>query len=575
MGMGSSFDNCVGGGDPIVDTFLGNAYKKVRAVANELPMLEKIAAAIPPDGLIPMMGPKGDQGDPGLSAYEIAVEHGYTGTEAAWLASLEGPAGPQGLQGIQGPVGAQGIQGEQGVQGIQGIKGDTGDIGPQGEIGPDGLSAYQIALDNGFVGTEAQWLASLVGPQGPQGETGEQGPVGETGPQGPQGDAGPQGIQGVPGTNGTNGADGTDGTIIYSGNGGPSAGLGLDGDFYINTNGPYLFGPKTTGAWGSGRPLFGNNGLNIATVRIFQRAAAAPTKPTGISTFTYSSGSLTGLNNGWSTAFPAAGDDPVWACQVYISSTGTQTAIDGGQFSNPVIFTENGADGAPGENGGAEPWANVASPIAYGSRVFATNADNVGEYNVYDIDEAVSPVLGDEFTVFTTGDFETSYGGVGIHSTFQFCTWDGRYGPLVKMRDGGIYHFAHNGGAWLAPNKSVVLEYFPNNEFLNADGLTLGAEWSVTGGELVAGFDSTPTTATSLQPITPGKYLIELEIGSVTGSGSFGISIGGGGSQSFDYTAANQTFSIEVTLTTVSNDTFTISEANGLPTKIKRISITR
>jgi hypothetical protein len=32
-----------------------------------------------------------------------------------------------------------------------------------GLAGPTGLSAYQLALANGFVGTEAQWLASLVG----------------------------------------------------------------------------------------------------------------------------------------------------------------------------------------------------------------------------------------------------------------------------------------------------------------------------------------------------------------------------------------------------------------------------
>lgn len=31
--------------------------------------------------------------------------------------------------------------------------------------GPTGLSAYQIAVANGFVGNEAQWLASLVGAQ--------------------------------------------------------------------------------------------------------------------------------------------------------------------------------------------------------------------------------------------------------------------------------------------------------------------------------------------------------------------------------------------------------------------------
>ena len=42
-----------------------------------------------------------------------------------------------------------------------GLKGDAG------FIGSDGLSAYEIAVDEGFVGDETAWLASLVGPQGP------------------------------------------------------------------------------------------------------------------------------------------------------------------------------------------------------------------------------------------------------------------------------------------------------------------------------------------------------------------------------------------------------------------------
>lgn len=46
-------------------------------------------------------------------------------------------------------------------------------IGPlQGPQGTAGISAYQVALNNGFVGTEVEWLASLVGPQGVQGITG-------------------------------------------------------------------------------------------------------------------------------------------------------------------------------------------------------------------------------------------------------------------------------------------------------------------------------------------------------------------------------------------------------------------
>ena len=51
------------------------------------------------------------KGDPGKSAYEIAVEHGYVGTEEEWLASLHGATGAQGPQGERGPQGEQGVSG--------------------------------------------------------------------------------------------------------------------------------------------------------------------------------------------------------------------------------------------------------------------------------------------------------------------------------------------------------------------------------------------------------------------------------------------------------------------------------
>lgn len=56
--------------------------------------------------------------------------------------------------------------------------------GGTGAPGQDGKSAYELALSNGFVGSESEWLASLIGPQGPKGEKGA---TGATGPQGPAG----------------------------------------------------------------------------------------------------------------------------------------------------------------------------------------------------------------------------------------------------------------------------------------------------------------------------------------------------------------------------------------------------
>ena len=84
--------------------------------------------------------PFSDRGLPGKSAYELAVENGFTGTESDWLASLKGSQGPQGEQGIQGERGEKGEPGEQGIQGIQGIPGPQGIQGPQGPKGEPGAA---------------------------------------------------------------------------------------------------------------------------------------------------------------------------------------------------------------------------------------------------------------------------------------------------------------------------------------------------------------------------------------------------------------------------------------------------
>ena len=55
--------------------------------------------------------------------------------------------------------------------------------GEDGAPGAPGESAYQIAVDQGFTGTEAEWLLTLVGPMGPTGPSG-----GATGPAGPTGE---------------------------------------------------------------------------------------------------------------------------------------------------------------------------------------------------------------------------------------------------------------------------------------------------------------------------------------------------------------------------------------------------
>ena len=69
-------------------------------------------------------------GEPGESAYEIAVRNGFPGTEQEWLDSLKGEKGDKG---------ADGEDGEDGVEGDNGAPGEAG------------KSAYELAKENGLV----------------------------------------------------------------------------------------------------------------------------------------------------------------------------------------------------------------------------------------------------------------------------------------------------------------------------------------------------------------------------------------------------------------------------------------
>ena len=179
------------------------------------------------DDIGPIVGPQGDQGPQGQT--------GSTGPQGQ-----QGIPGNDGAIGPPGPPGADGQDGETGPPGPPGTDGQDGAPGPkgdQGADGSDGSSAYQIWIDAGNTGTEAQFLASLVGPSGNDGTDGADGQDGEPGPKGDQGadgsdgssayqiwiDAGNTGTEaqflaslvGPSGNDGTDGASGDDGDSAY------------------------------------------------------------------------------------------------------------------------------------------------------------------------------------------------------------------------------------------------------------------------------------------------------------------------------------------------------------------------
>jgi hypothetical protein len=132
-----------------------------------------------------------------ISAYGLAVKHGFQGNEEAWLASLKGNDGAQG-RGLS-------------VLGIYPTLTELQEAVTDPEAG-DGY-AVGTADDNEIYVWDGTGWANIGTLRGPQGETGPQGLQGGPGPKGDTGEAGPQGIQGPPGETGPKGDPGDAATV--------------------------------------------------------------------------------------------------------------------------------------------------------------------------------------------------------------------------------------------------------------------------------------------------------------------------------------------------------------------------
>lgn len=133
--------------------------------------------------------------------------------------------------------------------------------------------------------------AQVIGAGG-SGGGGATGPTGPTGPEGPQGPTG------------ATGAAGADGRTWLSGAGAPDSGLGVDGDFYLDTSASAYYGPKTAGSWGSPTSLVGPAG---------DEGPAGPA-PSG------------GTDGQFIKRMSGA---PAWATPAIADTTGLQAALDG------------------------------------------------------------------------------------------------------------------------------------------------------------------------------------------------------------------------------------------------------
>ena len=160
------------------------------------------------DGAPGEKGEKGDTGEKGQDGITPTLKIGTTTTlesgnnatvtmtndDNVYTINFGIPKGEKGASGTGGGTGEVDLSNyatkdyvNTKINEIQPIKGDKGD---PGEKGQDGLSAYDIAKQEGFTGGKTEWVASLKGEKGAKGDTGEKG---ETGAPGQKGDKGQDG----------------------------------------------------------------------------------------------------------------------------------------------------------------------------------------------------------------------------------------------------------------------------------------------------------------------------------------------------------------------------------------------
>ena len=307
------------------------------------------------------------KGNPGESAYQIAVDNGFSGTEAEWLASLHGADGSDGSDG------------------------------------PDGKSAYEIAVEQGFVGSESDWLDSLVGPQGSQGI------------QGPQGIQGIQGVAGNDGfsptaavsksgsvatititdkngtttatvSDGTNGTNGTNGQDGFS----PTATVSKSGDTatisITDKNGTTTVTVKD-GADGSTDWSGITNKPTFATVATsgsyadLSNKPTIPTVPTDVSAFNNDAGYLTSYTETDPTV-------PSWA-KASSKPSYTKSEVGLGNVdnvkqysaSNPPPYPVTSVNGSTGAITGLQTTGNLVTSVSSAS----TNSQYPSAKCVYDL----------------------------------------------------------------------------------------------------------------------------------------------------------------------------------------------
>jgi len=228
----------------------------------------------------------------------------------------------------------------------------------------------------------------------------------------------------------------------------------------------------------------GNNGvdgLNVAPVRIYQRGATniAPALPTAACTFTFATGALTGLNNGWSTQVPTAGGAYLFTSGATAASRTATDDIAPGEWAAAARLA---ADGATGQRGtvtvtapGYSTWSDASAVYELGHAGYGApiNRDVV---TLYDATHAVTKyfdngawlVLGTVLNGNLLVDGSVAAKAVSVDKLSAFVS------NLGEVTAGDLYGTTLHGGSGYPTNVADWPTNGGTGFHLSAAGLLLG-----------------------------------------------------------------------------------------------------
>lgn len=175
----------------------------------------------------------------------------------------------------------------------------------------------------------------------------------------------------------------------------------------------------------------GTDGLNVAVAELFQRTATStpPSAQANTVAFTFATGGMTGMSAGWTANVPSSGGGYLWTTRASASAIATTDNITAGEWSSPVLVSQDGATGgtgltgATGTRGTRQLYLTSASYTAgYGAAAYKADATSAIA-TATSGSTPTTPIKGDTMT-FTNGtSYTTTYTCDGTYGTNGNNSW--------------------------------------------------------------------------------------------------------------------------------------------------------